>query len=295
MTLVDYSYSRPNLDQLKAQGCVGVLRYLSYPSGKVITASERDAILSRGLMLGLNWEYTNRDIYISDGTEHAKEALRQAKALKYPAGCAIIFSAADHDVLPGSDTVLFRRYMKNCRAVLGGEYRLGVYGGHYPLDICFNENLVDCAWQLAASYGFYQNGPPYPGNKHPKAAAWQHTLDKPAAGGVVDYSDKSIINPLYIWGEENMPITVADAKLIAQEVWNADVVPSGRPENPTWQAKGALGQAMQKAEIAAAKTFDYDALAQKVVEKLGPISGSGLSEEALKTAVKNALKEIFAA
>lgn len=296
MTVVDYSYSRPNLDQLKAQGVVGVMRYLSYPSGKVITASERDAILSRGLMLGLNWEYTNRDIHIDNGIQHAKEALRQARALNYPKGSAIYFSCGDHDLVP-SEAPALRVYLKNCRVVLGSEYKVGLYGGKYPLNIGFNENLIDVGWHSCASHGYFMNGPPYPANKHPKASLYQKPpLDQRVAGGTVDFNDIHPTNPLYIWGEDkDMPITDEDAKKIALEVWKADVIPSGRPDNVFWWAANALGHTMNKAEAAAAQTIDYELVATKVVEKLGPISSGDVTDEELKAAVTQVLKEIFGA
>src|ERR1700704_4291321 len=54
---VDYSWARPSLDVLHANGYTFVSRYLSYDTtGKNISADEASALRASGFDIALNWE-----------------------------------------------------------------------------------------------------------------------------------------------------------------------------------------------------------------------------------------------
>lgn len=317
--IIDYSFSRPNLDQVKAAGYVGIMRYMSWlPNTKCLikgdndgpwNLSERDAIRSRGFMLGLNWEFRATDAFDSDGTHHAVEAVRQAKIIGYPQGCAIYYSIADINVLPASIGPI-RRYLKNVRIVHDGYYRVGMYGGRYPLTVAFDEGLIDAGWQACAAWGWYQNGPQYPGNKYALASAWQYHNGVTVGGGDCDLNDINPNRPLYIWGSDD-EVTLTDPeiqkivdKLVAvlpKAILDCDYVPSGDPNNVTWALKNILGgeygvykkvtEARDAARAAAAvKAVDIDALAVALAAKL---PSTGTTTANLATDIKKALKEVL--
>lgn len=156
MTLgVDYAWARPNLDQLWSAGYRFVCRYLSWlPNGKVIGAAERDALLAKGFDIFLNWEFDARDAMggASAGDQHGAEAVRQAKALRYPAGSTIYFSV-DFDVTEAQQ-VTVNAYIgaarKRCH---DAGYRVGTYGGYYPTKRLFDAGLIDDGWQAYAWSG----------------------------------------------------------------------------------------------------------------------------------------------
>src|SRR5258706_14278809 len=108
---VDYSYGRPNLDQLWNGGYRFVSRYLSWINpttvGKVINKAEATALLDHGFKVFLNWEYDARDALGggSAGSQHATEAVNQAKNLGYPKGATLYFSV-DFDVTPAQKPVM---------------------------------------------------------------------------------------------------------------------------------------------------------------------------------------------
>ncbi len=152
---VDYSFGRPNLDQLWNAGYRWVSRYLSWlPNSKVINKAELDALRARGFQVMLNWEYDARDQLggASAGTAHAKEAVRQALALGYPAGCTIYF-AADWDATEAQQTQI-NAYMSAAKVIVhAAGYRIGIYGGYYVVKRTLDAGHADDAWQAFAWSG----------------------------------------------------------------------------------------------------------------------------------------------
>lgn len=150
----DYAWGRPGVSALKGAGAKFVMRYLSWlPNGKVINKSELDALRAGGIAVGLNWEFAAGDMKggFSSGTIHGKEALRQAKALGYPKGLAIYFSA-DWDATPAQQT-LIHSYVDGVRLAFGGYYKVGLYGGYYPVKRALDAGHVDYGWQTYAWSG----------------------------------------------------------------------------------------------------------------------------------------------
>jgi hypothetical protein len=167
-TWLDYSFSRPNLAQVKRDGAAGVIRYICPDTpnthGKLLTAGERDQILAAGLDLTLNFEwYEGRcNEGGSAGASDGATALTTAKALGYPQGKTIYYS---HDTgaynWPAIDA-----YFRSVRAAHGGYYKVGAYGSYDLVTHLHAAGLIDKGWQTLAWSGgrrdpwavIYQNG-----------------------------------------------------------------------------------------------------------------------------------------
>jgi peptidoglycan hydrolase-like protein with peptidoglycan-binding domain len=154
-TGLDYSFSHPDLDTAWNAGYRFVSRYLSWlPNAKVITAAEYQALLAKGFQVSLNWEYGAKDQLdgAPSGKLHAAEAVKQARALGYPAGSTIYFSA-DFDVTEAQQTAV-NAYMLAAKAVVhAAGYRIGIYGGYYVVKRAFDSGVTDDGWQTYAWSG----------------------------------------------------------------------------------------------------------------------------------------------
>jgi hypothetical protein len=148
----DYSFARPDLGVLKAAGVTGVFRYLaplnSSTSGKIITPSERDALLHAGFDIALNFEwYEGRcNEGANAGTADAETALAQAGSLKYPGGKCIYFSH-DTGVYNWSN---IEAYFRSVRFVFGTKYKIGAYGSAELIAHLHSLGLIDYGWQTLA-------------------------------------------------------------------------------------------------------------------------------------------------
>lgn len=163
--ILDYSLARPDPAQIKAKGYSGVMRYvapLPLDAAKVITSAEYHALLTAGLLVGLNWEwYSNRAREGAlAGAADAQSALAQAKALGYTG--AIYFSV-DYDA-PEQDQPGINAYFQACAVVIT-KARLGAYGGYWPLSRLFDAGLISFGWQTLAWSG---------GNREARASIYQN-------------------------------------------------------------------------------------------------------------------------
>ena len=147
----DYSFARPTIAELKAQGVVGVFRYIAPDNatygGKILRPPERDALLGAGIDVALNWElYAGRCLEgYAAGVADGKTAASIAKALNYPAGKTIYFS---HDTGLYDQSVA--EYFKGVRVGLAGQYKLGAYGGYDTITALHVAGLIDKGWQTVA-------------------------------------------------------------------------------------------------------------------------------------------------
>lgn len=152
---LDYT-ARIDPAALKAVGVTDVCRYLCYlPTGnwKVIRKGEYDELLAAGINVTLNWELDARDWAHGEGTgqAHGTEAVRQAKALGYPAGCVIIGSA-DFDMTRSTWDSLAQHYARGfAAAIRAGGYQPGVYGPYDVLTWCRDTGLFTAYWQAGMS------------------------------------------------------------------------------------------------------------------------------------------------
>lgn len=195
MIVVDYSAGRIAPNALKAAGVVGVCRYLSWlPNPKVITKAEYDELVSAGIRVTLNWEFRTLDWLggSSSGSQHAAEAVNQAKALGYPKGQEIIGSA-DFDMSRNQWLLAGRAYaIAFANGIRAGGYRPGGYGPYNVLQWLKDENIVDAFWQAGMSHAWTNNNQVWPG-----AHLFQHA-HLTIAGTDTDYNDV-LVTPL--WGK----------------------------------------------------------------------------------------------
>jgi glycoside hydrolase-like protein len=184
---LDYSWARPPVSVLKAYGIKFVCRYLSWPSGKVITKSEYDSYVRNGIEVFLNWEFQAKDgqggAYA--GRIHAQEAVRQAKNLGYPRGATIYFSIADFDVFGTNSVAACDAYALAALTVLrAAGYRFGVYGSGRYLSHLRSIGRLDDGWQSPST--FSRDRVVYDA----KNAVWQHNLGTNFHGYEVDLNTR---------------------------------------------------------------------------------------------------------
>lgn len=163
-SVLDYSWGRPNLTQVKQAGYAGVLRYLSHDTtGKTISAAEAVSIRQAGLGLGLVFEDKSTEaLEGSDaGTADAQFALSLANSIGFPSDRPIYFAvdtqAAD------AQLAAVDAYFTGVKSVLGA--RSGIYGD-YTVVAHYASLGYTWLWQtLAWSHGavdnnaqLYQNG-----------------------------------------------------------------------------------------------------------------------------------------
>lgn len=147
---IDYSFGRPELDTVKAQGYTFVIRYLAQQGGgKVITPQEAAQIRAHGLALVLVYEQgagRAREGRAA-GKSDALTALAQARRLGFPESRPVYF-AVDEDVqerdLPRVDA-----YLRGAAEAMGGS-RVGVYGSYRVIEHCAATHSASFFWQTAA-------------------------------------------------------------------------------------------------------------------------------------------------
>ncbi|MEQ1709437.1 MAG: glycoside hydrolase domain-containing protein [Terricaulis sp.] len=156
--LLDYSFAKasliPQLDQAKAQGYVGAIRYLSGIVEKDIDAAERDAYAAAGMGLAAVWQTSGRPDQSGapGGRAHCYAAFSQWAALGAPAG-SVIFWACDANWLgpntpfPWSHARDYAIAWHQAAAEQGNTYRTGVYGPSRVVEAALDEGLATYVWQ----------------------------------------------------------------------------------------------------------------------------------------------------
>lgn len=163
--------SPPPVAAMRAAGVTGLSRYLSWADKrdtlhKVIHRPEYDALRADGFDVLLNWEYSARDWMggASAGKAHAAEAVRQAKALGYPVGCAIPGSA-DFNMTSAEWGSAGRAYAQAYAAgIKAGGYIAGVYGPWDVLTWCQQLGGFGMFWQsMSTAWSGGRNAKLWPG------------------------------------------------------------------------------------------------------------------------------------
>ena len=146
--LIDYSWARPNLQQVKAAWRAGVIRYLT-GSGKSLTTGEIQQIRAAGLTLTLVYETTGRTVQggFNAGVNDARAALNAEHALGLPE--SLVYFAVDYDLQAG-EFGLLDAYLDGAASVIGKPHT-GVYGGYKVVDRAINRGYA--AWQTYAWSG----------------------------------------------------------------------------------------------------------------------------------------------
>lgn len=152
---LDYSFGRINPAVAWNDKYRFVCRYLSWlPNSKCINAAEYAQLSAQGFEIALNWEFQAKDCLggAASGKLHANEAVKQARAVGYPAGSTIYFSA-DFDATEAQQPVI-NAYLAAARVILkAAGYRTGVYGGFYVVKRAFDAGVIDDGWQTYAWSG----------------------------------------------------------------------------------------------------------------------------------------------
>jgi hypothetical protein len=174
----DYSWSRPNLTQLRADGGDFVIRYVSWDThGKNLTGKETAALGKAGFQIVTNWEYNSMSMAegYQRGLAEAHEAIRQAMDAGQPTNRPIYYSA-DWNVQP-RDLRQIDEYLRAAAVVHGGHHNVGLYGGITAINYAYVNELAGFLWQTPA----WSNG-----ERHHGANLYQDRLDVSIAGGQVD-------------------------------------------------------------------------------------------------------------
>src|SRR5690348_10887246 len=149
---VDYAWGTPDYLALRKAGVRFACRYLSHDKGKNLTAAEAKQLAAHGIDCVVVWETTaNRALAgRAAGQADAREADRQAKLCRMPAGRPIYF-AVDFDATVQQQPAI-NAYFEGVASVLG-KHRVGVYGGLWPVRRLLAAKLVTYAWQTYAWSG----------------------------------------------------------------------------------------------------------------------------------------------
>lgn len=150
---LDFSWGRPSIDAMLAEGYTFVLRYLSYDTtGKNLTKAEADSYINAGLAIGSNWEYA-ADAALkgwNQGVKDAQAGADQHAACGGPPDAPIYFSV-DWDASESQQDEI-NDYLNGCASVVGLA-RVGLYAGYWPLKRCLDAGVCTWAWQTYAWSG----------------------------------------------------------------------------------------------------------------------------------------------
>lgn len=149
---IDYAWTHPQIQAMKAAGVKFSARYLSHDSAKNLSAREAQQLTAAGIDIVVVWESTaSRSLggYYA-GVADAHDALAEAAACGMPSGRPIYF-AVDFDASQAQmHTVM--AYLDGAAKYLGVG-RVGIYGGYYPVHAAFSGGHVAYGWQTYAWSG----------------------------------------------------------------------------------------------------------------------------------------------
>jgi len=260
----DFSFSKPNLQQLWDAGYRVILVYLSDVSSKGVTPAYAAEALSIGFKILPLYETTAGAALggYSTGVAHATTATRIAANLGIPPEVPIIY-ALDQDFSTAQLAGSVTRYVEGLNAVHGDD---ALYGGYNQLGYLIRHGLAGS--QNFQTYA-WSGGKWLPVDQAPVE---QFHNGVSVAGGVVD--DCRVQDNLIFW-EKDMAITAADAKLIAAAVWAADVIPVDptNSTNPTWRADNTLATIYFQGKKPFPTVPTAAQVASAVIEALPPSSG----------------------
>ncbi len=158
---IDYSFSKPKAEHIKAKGYDFVCRYLSHNPDKNLTKAELDSLRAHGLKIVVVWETTTHRPLA--GYEAGKKDAVSARKLLVDLGIEqlhnnpVIYFACDYDFLASQQEAI-NEYFKGVIEVLG-LHRTGVYGGNGVVSRVMEANLAAYGWQTFAwSHGNWYSG-----------------------------------------------------------------------------------------------------------------------------------------
>jgi hypothetical protein len=240
MSIVVDCTSTPSTAALTAAGVSGVTRYLSWlnrwggtthstgVNPKVIRKAEFDRLIAARIAVTLNWEFDAEDWLGGEtaGQQHAAEAVKQARALGYPAGHAIIGSC-DFDMTSAQWVSHGRAYaLAFALGVRSAGYLPGAYGPYNVLTWARTLGGFAVFWQAGMSHG-------WSGGRNANRWPYAHLrqLRHQAIGGI-DCDVNEILIPAYgqyqPWAAATpAAATIApkemDMRTIVQEIGSPDI------------------------------------------------------------------------
>lgn len=152
-----------HLPALRAGGVRTIIRYFNHRNSnrlpeKRIEADEARAIAEEGLMLCTVFQQRGgaggniQDLDPQNGHDDASRAQILAERIGQPHGSGIFF-AVDHDYYRAADLASIRGYFDAVANVLGGDYRVGVYGSGTVARTVLDAGTAKLVW-LAAARGW---------------------------------------------------------------------------------------------------------------------------------------------
>jgi hypothetical protein len=155
--VADYSFSRPNLDALKASGCTGIVRYAAdvpgFP-GKQVEAAEIAACAQLGLTLTIVQEGDAQPALrgFAGGVADATSANNRLSTLGYDTGGWIYYAAEDPNRLPQTAWPTVVQYFQGVNSVRARP--VGGYGSAALLDHLESLGLISRKWAVAPWGGY---------------------------------------------------------------------------------------------------------------------------------------------
>jgi len=169
MTAIDTTVglTAAQLAALRAAGVTAVSRYIAPQVWKRITPTEAAWYAPAGVQLVLNWESGAQDLVNlsqADTETYARQAVVQAQACGYPAGC-VIYVSADWNVAAGQWGTVARNLRAIRSIYRAAGYGLGLYGPWDALAWAKRDGLVDAYWQagMSTSWSGGRNASAWPG------------------------------------------------------------------------------------------------------------------------------------
>lgn len=236
----DFSYSKPDLQKLWDAGYRVILGYLSDTPGKGLDAAYIAQALAIGFRIVPLYETTARAALggRAAGVAQATAAMGIAAALGMPAGVTVIF-ALDSDYTT-AEMATVSAFVDGLHAVAGSD---GEYGGVDQLKYLIAHKTADLG-RMFMTYA-WQHG-----------AAWLPAAQAPieqiqngvnVAGGVIDVCRVDVDNPALTLWEAEMPVTDADAGVIAAHKTYDGETWIGATQDGRTFAKAARDQAIANA------------------------------------------------
>jgi hypothetical protein len=279
-TALDYSQGRPSGAAVHAAGHAGVVRYIGTPGRtKNLTRAEYQDMDRNGIGVAVVYENHAGDAGggWGAGVTAAQLARADADVVGFPRSRPIYF-AVDSDQVTSANFAAVSSYLDGAASVLGSDH-VGVYG---EFDV-IEKNVGSHArfgWQTAAWSGGRRSG---------KAALFQRIGTAIVGGIACDINDILATD----WGQHNaqendMPLTDADAQLVARHIWYDPIWSGANPDGKTrWQLNAsqvldALNRANQ------AEAAKVDALIATVA-KLS--TDPGLSVDTVRQIVTDAVRQ----
>ncbi len=199
--VADYT-SEISVASLKAAGIVGVCRYVSRSSWKVLSKGEYDRLRAGGLIVVPNFE-DEANGWLGGGSAGTADGVftgQQVSALGFPKG-TVVPNSADFNMSLSEWNSSCKAYAINfAKALEGFGYLAGVYGPWDVLQWCSGLGTYHMFWQSeSTSFSNYRNANQWPGTD-----LWQKLPARTVGGTQVDYNQ--ICQPNW-WGVTDMELT----------------------------------------------------------------------------------------